>query len=53
MIRDVNLKKEVKDNLRQNGKKKDAEKRSRVNLKDKEPKRNERGADANTSKILK
>ena len=53
MIRDVNLKKEVKDNLRQNGKKKDVEKRSRVNLKDKEPKRNERGADTNTSKILK
>ena len=49
----MNLKKEVKDNLRQNGKKKDVEKRSRVNLKGKEPKRNERGADTNTSKILK
>ena len=53
MIRDVNLKKEVKDNLRQNGKKKDVEKRPTVNLKDKEPKRNERGEDANTSKMLK
>ena len=53
MMRAMNIEKQVKDNLRQNGKKKDAEKRSRVNLKDKEPKRNERGADANTSKILK
>ena len=40
MIRAVNLKEQVKDNLRQNGKKKDAEKRSRDNLKCKVLKRN-------------
>ena len=31
MIRAMNIEKQVKDNLRQNGKKKDAEKRSRDN----------------------
>ena len=31
MIRALNIEKQVKDNLRQNGKKKDAEKRSRDN----------------------
>ena len=40
MIRAVSIEKQVKDNLRQNGKKKDAEKRSRDNLKCKELKRN-------------
>ena len=49
MLRAVNIEKQVKDNLRQNGKKEDEEKRSRGNLKAKEPKRNERGEDANTS----
>ena len=33
MIRAMNIEKQVKDNLRQNGKKKDAEKRSRDELK--------------------
>ena len=40
MIRTMNIKKRVKGNLRQNGKKEDAEKRSRDNLKCKELKRN-------------
>ena len=40
----------IKDNLRQNGKKKDVEKRLKDNLKGKKPKRNERGEDSNTSK---
>ena len=48
MIRAVNIEKQVKDNLGQNGKKKGVEKRQRGNLKGKEPKRNETGEDANT-----
>ena len=52
MVRSVNIEKQVKDNLRQNGKKEDVEKRSRDNLKGKEPKRNERGGYANTSKNI-
>ena len=43
IIRPVNIEKQVKDNLRQNGKKKDREKRSRNNLKCKELKRNKKG----------
>ena len=39
-MRAVNIEKQVKGNLRQNGKNKDAEKRSRDNLKCKELKRN-------------
>ena len=40
MIRAVNIETQVKDNLRQNRKKKDVEKRSRDYLKAKELKRN-------------
>ena len=40
IIRAVNIEKQVKDYLRQNGKKNDIEKRSRDNLKGKELKRN-------------
>ena len=40
MIRAVNIEKQVKDYLRQNGKMNDIEKRSRDNLKGKELKRN-------------
>ena len=51
MIRAVNIEKRIiKDNLRQNGKKKDIEKRLKDNLKGKKPKRNDRGEDSNTSK---
>ena len=42
----------VKGNLRQNGKKKNVEKRSSDNLKSKETKRNERGEDAKTLKNI-
>ena len=48
MIRAVNIEKQVKDNLGQTGKKRGVEKRSRGNLKGKEPKRNETGEDGNT-----
>ena len=40
MIKAVNIEKQVKDNLRQNGKNIDAEKRSRDNLTGKKLKRN-------------
>ena len=51
MIRAVNIEKRIiKDSLRQNGKKKDVEKRSKDNLKGKKPKRNEREEDSNTLK---
>ena len=52
MITAVNIEKQVKNNLRQNEKKKDVQKRSRDNLKGKEPKRNERGEDVIASKII-
>ena len=51
MIRAVNIEKRIiKDNLRQTGKKKDVEKRSKDNLKGKKSKKNEREEDSNTSK---
>ena len=54
MITAVNIEQQVKNNLWQNEKKKDVkEKRSRDNLKGKEPKRNERGEDVITSKNIK
>ena len=49
MITAVNIEQQVKNNLWQNEKKKDVKKkRSRDNLKGKEPKRNERGEDVIT-----
>ena len=54
MITAVNIEQKVKNNLWQNEKKKDVKKkRSRDNLKGKEPKRNERGEDVITSKNIK
>ena len=54
MITAVNIEQQVKNNLWQNEKKKDVKKkRSRDNLKGKEPKRNERGEDVITSKNIK
>ena len=54
MITAVNVEQQVKNNLWQNEKKKDVKKkRSRDNLKGKEPKRNERGEDVITSKNIK
>ena len=54
MITAVNIEQQVKNNLWQNEKKKDVKKkRSRDNLKGKEPKRNERGEDVSTSKNIK
>ena len=40
MLRVMNIENKVKDNLRQNGKKKNVEKRSSDNLKGREPERN-------------
>lgn len=52
MLRAVNIENKVKDNLRQNTKMKNEEKRPSDNLKAKKPERNERGEDAKTSKSI-
>ena len=52
MLRVVNIENILKDNLRQNGRKKNAEKRSSDNLNGKKPKRNEREEDAKTTKSI-
>ena len=52
MLRAVNIENKIKHNLRQNGKKKNVDKRSSDNLKGKEPKINEGGEDAEILKSI-